>query len=826
MKKAIPASIALVLLVLITSCFLFENKLSPLTNFYPAKGGTLIGPEVTFRWDGGTYGEDQTLYSLLIGTSEDTLTEVASEMTSVTLDLPLICNTRYFWKVVARASAYIAESEVMDLYLIDGTAKDPLPSDKAAGISPDTLLSWEMDGVEGADYTYSVYLSEGSIPYLVHEGLKEDSFDPGDLKRGTKYSWKIAVKAGGQIKDGPLWSFTTDSLPTPLNPYPSEDATSVPWDSVTLSWEVNGDTANLYYDVYFGRDEIPAIYRIGQTATELTISDLDRGEDYFWQIVVTDEPYSSASDSKTTGEDLIQRKDSAAAIGEIWRFTTKENLPPALVSMSPSNGAIDISPEATLSWEFTDEDGDGLLYDIYFEGQSDPHIILSNLDSNQYSPDMEYYLKDYYWKVVAKDGYGGRTETTVCKLTTHLIEWQKCLGGRMIDEAVSVKESIDGGHVVVGATRSNDGDVSGNHGDFDFWVVKLNSLGDISWQRCLGGSSEDSPSSMQQTSDGGYIVVGETYSNNGDVSGNHGAFDCWIVRLDSAGEIIWQKCLGGTEYDYANFVQQTSDGGYIIAGKTNSCDGDVLCNHGDYDYWIVKLDSMGNIDWQKCLGGSGEDSAQSVRQTFDGGYIVAGHSSSIDGDVSANHGRRDYWIVKLDSAGNIEWQQSMGGSENDYAHSILQTSEGGFIVVGESMSFDGDVSGNNGYYDCWIVKTDSMGGILWQECLGGTFMETALSIQQTPDEGYVVAGVTNSNDRDVYGNHGLNDSWVVKLDPYGTILWQKCLGGSDQDGAFSIESTVDGSFVVTGRTGSNDGDVRGLQGLSDCWIVRTGILGK
>ena len=344
------------------------------------------------------------------------------------------------------------------------------------------------------------------------------------------------------------------------------------------------------------------------------------------------------------------------------------------------------------------------------------------------------------------------------------IEWQKCLGGSNDDWAYSIQQTSDSGFIVAGYTESSNGDVSGNHGDYDYWVVKLNSSGDILWQKCLGGTNVDQAFSIQQTSDGGFIVAGGTFSNDGDVSGNHGNSDYWVVKLNSSGTIEWQKCLGGTDGDYANSIQQTSDGGFIVAGQTYSNDGDVSGNHGGSDAWVVKLNSSGTILWQKCLGGTVYGAiAYSIQQTSDGGFIVAGETRSYNGDVSGNHGGIDYWVVKLDSLGDIEWQKCLGGTNNDYARSIKQTSDGGFIVAGFTMSNDGDVSGNHGWNDAWVVKLNSSGDIEWQKCLGGTDYDDAKSIQQTSDGGFIVAGFTASNDGDVSGNQGNSDAWVVKL---------------------------------------------------------------
>jgi len=418
--------------------------------------------------------------------------------------------------------------------------------------------------------------------------------------------------------------------------------------------------------------------------------------------------------------------------------------------------------------------------------------------------------------------------TTICFFHIHtlkaqvVIEWQKCLGGTGVDEANSIKQTTDGGYVLAGVTTSNNGDVSGNHGGYDYWVVKLDSIGNLQWQKCLGGSFSDWAHSIQQTTDGGYVVAGGTESFNGDVTSNHGDFDYWIVKLDNIGNIQWQKSFGGTSFDFAYSIQQTTDGGFVVAGRTNSNDGDVSGNHGGHDYWVVKLDSIGNIQWQKCLGGTDEDAANSIHQTTDGGYVVAGWTESNDGDVSGYHGNYDCWIVKLDSGGTFQWQKCLGGTGQDYAYSIQQTTDGGYVVAGHTRSNDGDVSGNHGNYDYLVVKLDSLGNIQWQKCLGGTNGDGVSSIEQTTDGGYVVAGNTYSNNGDVSGNHGGVDYWVVKLDSVGNIQWQKCLGGTgqDYDYAYSIQQTTDGGYVVAGYNQSNDGDVTGNHGDRDYWVVK------
>jgi hypothetical protein len=400
-------------------------------------------------------------------------------------------------------------------------------------------------------------------------------------------------------------------------------------------------------------------------------------------------------------------------------------------------------------------------------------------------------------------------------LAQYTIQWQRSLGGSDEDLPNSIQQTNDGGFIVAGYSFSNDGDVSGNHGDQDYWIVKLTNIGTIEWQKSLGGSGYDAAQSIRQTTDGGYIVAGISFSNDGDVSGNHGFLDCWVVKLSSIGAIEWQKSLGGSSGELGNSIQQTSDGGYVVAGWSSSNDGDVSGNHNSQDCWVVKLSSIGAIEWQKSLGGSGYDGANYIQQTSDGGYVVAGWSQSNDYDVSGNHGGEDYWIVKLTNTGTIEWQKSLGGSVRDISVDIDQTNDGGYIVGGFSESNDGDVSGNHGSLDCWVVKLSSIGAIEWQKSLGGSSTDRGGSIQQTNDGGYVVAGFSASNDGDVLGNYGDADCWVVKLTNIGTIEWQKSLGGSAYDAANYIQHMSDGGYVVAGYSQSNDYDVSGNHGNYD-----------
>jgi hypothetical protein len=394
------------------------------------------------------------------------------------------------------------------------------------------------------------------------------------------------------------------------------------------------------------------------------------------------------------------------------------------------------------------------------------------------------------------------------------MSWQKSLGGSDDDYANSIRPTSDGGSIVVGYSSSNDVDVSGNHGGKDYWIAKLTSSGIISWQKSLGGSSDDYAYDVQQTTDGGYIVAGKSMSTDGDVVGNNGQYDAWVVKLNSTGSILWKKSIGGLNDDGAKSIQQTADGGYVLAGFTTL--------NGSYDYWVVKLNNLGNVVWQNSMGGSDYDGANCVNQTSDGGFIIAGYTLSSDGDVSGNFGGSDFWVLKLDINGNISWQSQLGGGSNfDYAHSIEQTSDGGYIIAGYTSSSDGDInSGNNGGTDYWIVKLNATGGISWERTYGGSDNEYAYSVQQTSDGGYIVAGSALSLDGYVSDNNGGSDYWILKLNSSGVVVWKKALGGSGYDIAKSIQETSGGDYIVAGYTLSNDGDITENNGGADYWIAK------
>ena len=419
-------------------------------------------------------------------------------------------------------------------------------------------------------------------------------------------------------------------------------------------------------------------------------------------------------------------------------------------------------------------------------------------------------------------------------LSQPVLSWQNCYGGTNQDFSTDLISTPDGGYCVLSVTASNDGDVIGYHGGglFDIWVLKLDSSFNIQWNMCYGNTATDGASIINNTSDNGFIIGGMNSMNGGDVAGNNGLQDAWIIKIDSFGNIQWQKSFGSPYGDACFYIEQTSDHGFIASCFAGP-GGNVDVNYGIFDYWILKLDSLGDIQWQKTFGGSNYDYAKCIKQTLDGGYLIAGHTFSNDSNVSFNHGFCDVWIVKTDSLGNLIWEKSYGGSGYDEIRngSLLITPQNEYIICVTTTSDDGDITSNQGGYDFWLLKIDSMGNILSQKTYGGSDADIFSTVISDDSGGYVLSGYTMSSDGDVTLNHNPLDIWMLRLDSSMNILWQNTFGGSYSDAFNSSRSIVRnsrGNYVIAGGTWSNDGDVSGNHGASDIWLFElnraTGII--
>lgn len=400
------------------------------------------------------------------------------------------------------------------------------------------------------------------------------------------------------------------------------------------------------------------------------------------------------------------------------------------------------------------------------------------------------------------------------------LEWQKTYGGSKDDAATSICMTRDGNYLIGGRSFSKDGDLSNNKGSSDFFVMKINSLGTILWQINLGGQNLEYLESMTELIDGRIIAVGYATSKDGDLNENKGIRDYWIVELSEKGEFSSQRTVGGKESDYAFSVSATAEGGYIVIGKTDSQNGDIGQSKGGTDGWAVKFSKTGELLWEKSYGGTNRDVAESIQTTKDGGYVFAGYTNSSDGDVTTNYGYNDAWIVKTNVDGDIEWQKTYGGTLDDELNDIQQTSDGGYITVGFSKSSDRIVKTNRGGEDIWVIKLDDEGVIEWQKTIGGTKREIAYSVRETYDNGYIVVGFSESDDIDAKINRGNKDFWVIKLNRKGDMEWQKSFGGLYDDFPHSVVESKDHGFVVVGSTLSYDRDVSSNKGGEDFWVIK------
>ncbi len=414
------------------------------------------------------------------------------------------------------------------------------------------------------------------------------------------------------------------------------------------------------------------------------------------------------------------------------------------------------------------------------------------------------------------------------------IQWQKTIGGANGDWLHSIHQLGDGGYILGGYSVSNiSGDkADDSHGLDDMWILKLDANGSIIWQKTIGGSEIDQLSTLNETSDNGYIMGGYSESNiSGDkTEDNSGLSDYWVIKLDSVGNIEWQNTIGGHGYDVLSEVQETSDGGYILGGRSESpMSGDKTeISQGSSDYWVVKLDITGAIQWQNTIGGNDYDFFTLLQQTSDDGYIVGGFTkSNISGDKTENsHGKEDFWILKLDTIGNIQWQKTIGGSEYDRLNTLIQTADGGYILGGESLSgISGDkTEDSTGAYDYWVVKLDGLGAIQWQNTIGGADYDYLTTIIQTTDYGYLIGGYSLSN---ISGDKsedskGYGDYWVLKLNSVGGIQWQKTIGGASEDRLYSLQQTNVDSYILGGFSSSNiSGDkAEDSRGGYDFWVIK------
>ena len=379
------------------------------------------------------------------------------------------------------------------------------------------------------------------------------------------------------------------------------------------------------------------------------------------------------------------------------------------------------------------------------------------------------------------------------------------------------------------------------------WISGMSQIFEPKWESCYGGIGWDEGLGLTELNDN-YYIVGRTESFEGDISHNHGLDDVWFLEIDSLGNLLMEKTLGGMKSDGGHDIRKLNDSVFYITAMTNSSDGDISNNlwpESNSCIWVLQVDTQGEIIWEKVHGGSKIDWMRDMEITNDGGVLCLCLTTSDDGDVSNPNGGWDMWLFKLNSSGEMQWEMSLGGEGSDNAGGVIQTQDMGYLVVGNTNGYGGgnyDTTCNyhgvpGGWKDAWIIKLDSLRNIEWQQCYGGSYHEWATNIIELVD-GYIILGTTESNDGDVSGFNGIvgdpysgSDIWVFKIDKQSNLIWQKCLGGSYYEWARNIFPTTDGGIMVVGSTQSDDGDVEGFNGIQaggwdDVWFTKLDSLGN
>ena len=400
-------------------------------------------------------------------------------------------------------------------------------------------------------------------------------------------------------------------------------------------------------------------------------------------------------------------------------------------------------------------------------------------------------------------------------------------GGTKNEALYSVKETSDGGFITAGYSQSNDFDINFKTNEsFDILVSKFSFDSTLKWRKTFGGSEDDRAADIVQTLDGGFAVLGFSKSSDLNVSENAGSQDFWLVKLSNNGTLLWEKSFGFSGADYGTTLLETEEGGFLITGvlDVSASNGqgiakNKMVTHAGGDFWALKIDAAGIVEWSNYYGGSFTDTPLGVVATADNGFIVVGSSDSNDVDIKNNKGSYDFWVIKISSKGTLVWEKSFGGSEIDEARAICSTHDGNFMVVGDTRSSDSDITINNGGADVWILKISSEGNLIWEQTIGGASFDVARSISMTQDHGFVIAGSSRSSDHG-FTNQGQNDALVLKIDAEGVLEWQQTIGGSEIDFLYDAIELEDQTIIAVGESSSSDGDIPINNGFSDALILQ------
>ena len=547
---------------------------------------------------------------------------------------------------------------------------------------------------------------------------------------------------------------------------PADSATGQPL-VVTLRWTcTDPDGDSITYDVYFDTSATPS--RVDSAATDVfyTSDSLDYETTYYWMITASDNAGHSVS-------------------SPVWQFTAippKGNEPTMpeidVASGAPADSSEDHPLVVTLVWDCTDPDGDPVTYDVYFGADQMLTLVAADTSSNYYQPDTLDFGTTYFWKVVAKDNHGNSISSPLWVFSTvdysvtwnrifdepksggsvaqtgdggyvaagtidigfredvYLVKvdalgntlWSTTVGGTHQDWPLWIAPTPDGGCIVTGYT------VSFGVGNGDVYLIKTDAFGDTTWTQTYGGAESDGGNSVLPTYDGGFVVVGSTWSFGA------GDLDVYLIKTNETGDIVWTRTFGGPARDEGYSVAQTGDGGYVVAGDTYV---DFGSNPAAY---LIKTDSLGIAEWTKTFAGANIAFARSISLMTDGGFVLAGATRSANGEDN------DLYLIRTDAAGNSLWSKTYGGPEDEWASSVAQTDDGGLVVAGWTKSY------GSGYIDAYLIETDISGDTVWTRTFGESGLDMADCVRLTTDGGYVMAGTWGSS-----------SMFVTKTDSLGRV---------------------------------------------------------
>ena len=540
---------------------------------------------------------------------------------------------------------------------------------------------------------------------------------------------------------------------------------------LTISYPLSGSTVGEVVSIKVITIDNTGILKVDfYIDNTMMVSDTTSPYDYEWNTTTVSEgSHTIKVVSHDTKENFVESEFSVTVDNE-----SKKPSKPTLnkISYNFENNVFKIT------WgQNTDDDFKSYtLYESESEDMSGKSEKFTTTNNSIISYDLSINIDLVrYYQLVVEDKWGLTNVSDVRKGSSWVV-FSIMFGGDESDEGNSVQQTTDGGYIVLGTTRSY------GNGESDILLVKIDNVGNEEWRKTFGGINKDIGNSVQQTTDGGYIISGTTFVNSSNP-------DLWLIKTDSNGEEEWNKTFGGNRGEYGGSVQQTSDGGYIFIGSFFSVEK-------NQDIWLIKTDSNGEEEWNKIFGQEGNfEMGYSVQETSDGGFILLGE----DYDTKSMG-----YLIKTDSQGIEEWSNNKYDSV--FGTYVQQTTDGGYIFTGFTTS--------GSYSYILLIKTDSNGNEEWNQTYGGGGGDGGNSVQQTTDGGYIITGWTGS-----FGK-GSTDVWLIKTNSQGTEEWNKTLGGSSQDDGSSIQQTSDGGFVIIGKTesfGSGDYDI---------WLIKTDSQGN